>query len=228
MDKRYLLFMPFAFLMSSVDAQEMALVASLGNLGFGLEAHLTVNEQVKLRTSAELLSLTQDSTVDDINYQSDTQINSYGLLADYYPFKNRGLRTSIGFVGHYGSEDLQAVCQNYCLIGKNWYKSSKINQGQLLAEIDHQRINPYLGVGWVYFLKDKQSFWSVDLGWLINTKQTVNLNASGDFDQYFGAKVSSQQTSFQTDLQLEQQNIQKDLDESSNQVVLKFGLGYKF
>lgn len=100
-----------------------------------------------------------------------------------------------------------------CRIGNGSYNSSQI--GTLNGEIEHQKVVPYLGAGWVFGARKKSGFgFALDLGVFFRGKpDDVTLSASGS-----GVTAS--------DLALESNNIEDDTEGYHPSIAV--GLYYRF
>lgn len=225
-----------ALAMASVVVQADSLVfqtegfsagARLSSLGLGVEGTFKLNETTNIRVSLDRFGLTDNINKDGVNYEQDAKVTTFGVLADWYPFKGR-FRVSAGAMANNGAIELQAVCNQLCGIGKNGYTSATVNPGKLKADIDVDVLSPYVGVGWVYTFSNQRTYLALDAGALLQQKRDVSLTASGDFNNQNGTKVSAGSSAFQADLQLEQQNIQQDLDDTKALGLLGVMVGYRF
>src|SRR5262245_3639613 len=66
-----------------------------GSLGVGPQLALRANSHVGVRLNAGFLSMSRDERIDQIDYDGDLDLNSFGAMLDWYP-TGGGLRVSLG------------------------------------------------------------------------------------------------------------------------------------
>src|SRR5262245_25666566 len=80
---------------AAADEGEWTLGVSGGTLGVGPELAYRFKPHFGLRANAGFFSHSDTDELDDIEYDADLKLNSYGAMLDWYPMGG-GFRISIG------------------------------------------------------------------------------------------------------------------------------------
>jgi hypothetical protein len=208
----------FIFVVSSTGyAQNVSLGLKASTLGAGMEAEGAFSDSLGARIGVNYFSYDRTGTEDDIEYDFDITLMSVSALLDWHPFKGT-FRISGGALFNGNNLDAEATSAATYDIGDTTYTASQI--GTLDGEIDFNDISPYLGLGWDTTFGKKNKFGFIfELGVLYQDSPEVNLSASGP--------ISSDQT-FQSQLVMEEENLQKELDEYKYYPVVAIGFSYRF
>ena len=71
----------------SVQADGFGLGIKVGTLGAGVEGTVSLADGLNVRIGANNFSYDFNDTVDDIDYDAEFELSSYGILIDWHPFK---------------------------------------------------------------------------------------------------------------------------------------------
>ena len=186
----------------------------VSTLGGGLELAKGLTPSFGLRGGFNYFSYDYDATESDVSYNLDLELKSFGLFADWHPFKG-AFRISGGFLINGNGLEGKARPTTDVEIGNTDYDLDSI-----ALDISYNTFAPYLGLGWDTTFGDDDNWGFVfDLG----------LIYSGSPD----AKLSSQEPDSAAalasgDVQREQQELQDDLDALKWWPVVSAGLVYQF
>jgi len=203
------------FLCSLVYAQDISMALKASTLGAGLEAQRTFSDSFGGRVGINYFTYDKSGTKDDIDYNIDLNLLSVSALLDWHPFKG-SFRISGGALYNGNDIDLDAKSAATYQIGGTTYNAGSI--GNLTGNVDFNDIAPYLGVGWdSTFGKSRKFGFLLELGAIYQGTPKVDLSTS----------IAASQA-LQNDLQAEEDNLKKDLDEFEYYPVLAVGFNYRY
>lgn len=223
MFSRYLLvqFSVFAVTLPTVagaqDASSGVTVSvSGGTLGVGPEIGYRPSPTLGLRASATFLGLSHDVDVDDINYQGDLKLRSWGASADLYPFES-AFRISAGLRSSRNRVDLVASPAQPVSIGGMTYTPEEI--GTIAGEVRAQKVAPTFTLG-VARNRRTGLAWSIDAGVMLHGEpRTERLRATGRL---------ADNPIFQDDLARERGEIEDEVDNYKIFPIVQLAVGYTF
>ncbi len=199
-------------------AQNNTFSVKAGTLGVGLEAERTFSDSIGSRVGVNYFTYSYSGTESDIEYDFDLNLMSVSALLDWHPLKG-SFRISGGAI--YNGNDIDGTGQLAAtnnIIGDLPFTSDEV--GTLKSEIDFNDIAPYLGLGWdTSFGKDNNFGFVLDIGAIYQGSPKVDLSADG---------TSASDPTFQSQLAIEEENLQDDLDEFKVYPVLSIGISYRF
>ncbi len=206
----------FVFPFSLVYAQNISMALKASTLGVGLEAQKTFSDSFGGRIGINYFTYDYDGTKDDIDYNLDLNLLSVSALLDWHPFQG-SFRISGGALYNGNDIDMDAKTATSYQIGDISYSSSDI--GNLTGTVDFNDIAPYLGIGWdTTFGKSKKFGFLLELGAIYQGTPKVDLSISGP--------IATQ--AFLNDLQAEEDNLKKDLENFEYYPVLAVGFNYRY
>ena len=198
----------------------IALGPKIGTTGIGADLTFGINRFVNLRGGFNYGSFTWSTGLGSVDYDMDVDLISVPLLVDLHPFANH-FRISGGLYFQPGSQaNLNATPGNPTQIGAHVYPPEVI--GTLSGEIEvASTIAPYLGIGFGNAVgEDQMLTFMVDFGVIF---QSYDSSLTSD-----GAGMTAKLDTFRKDMELEAENLQKDLDDFKIFPVLTFGIAYHF
>jgi uncharacterized protein with beta-barrel porin domain len=212
-------------LIQSRDNQGVGAGAFMGTTGFGLALSIPVrNETLNFRTVMATLPYDTDRELDDIDYEIDIDMFSFGALLDWHPM-NGEFRVSGGLFSLQPDITATATPTRNVEIGNTTFTPEQV--GTLNAEVDYSRnLATYIGIGWGNAAKpDSKLTFSVDFGLLYTDNPTVSLEADSplaDANTVLKAQLESE-------LAVEENRINSDdLDDFKLWPVINFGVAYHF
>lgn len=137
-------------ILASASAGQFGVSPVVGTLGIGLELDYAVNDYLSARLQTNQFSHGHDFEEDDINYEGDLDLSSYGLLLDWHPFSGAFRITG----GVYNNDnEAKGVATDPGLvtyeIGRATYRS--LPTGPLVLDVKVElgkSTAGYLGLGW--------------------------------------------------------------------------------
>lgn len=129
----------------TASAQSIAVGASLGTTGAGIEAQLKLGPIFVLRASVDRLDHNIDETYDGIDYAGAFAFDTLGGFVDLHPFGNAFLVSGGAYLGD-RDISLGATPSMPVEIGGTIYSPSQV--GTLSGTIKLQDLAPFVGVGW--------------------------------------------------------------------------------
>lgn len=208
----------FAPMIAHAQEQPAAISVGVsgGSLGIGPEVGYRVSPAIGLRASASFLGVSHNVDVDDINYDGDLKLRSYGANADVYPFRS-AFRLSAGFRINHNRVDLVATPSNAVSIGGTTYTPEEI--GTLEGKVRARKFSPTFTLG-VAKNRSRGLSWSLDAGVMLHgTPHTYDLTATGEL---------SSNPFFQQDLVREQANIEDEVSKYKVYPIAQLSVGYAF
>ncbi|MDD3467079.1 MAG: hypothetical protein PHE67_08015 [Campylobacterales bacterium] len=204
-----------AITISSANAadRDYAVGLTAGTMGIGVSASTNLIEKLNLRANISGYEYKHSGTYgSDVNYDIKMKLFGTGLLADYFPFDN-GFRLTGGayYNGNKFTMDSKSDTATVT-VGNNSYSGANTS---LKDEIKYQKIAPYIGLGWGNPLdKDGKIKVGVDVGAMYTGSPKVSVSGSSNISQ--------------SDLAIEQADIQKEADKLKWWPLIAVSVTYKF
>lgn len=222
-DRSLLLFLPVLLAPSLAHAQEgdhesSGVTASVsgGTLGIGPEIGYRPVPIFGIRANATFLGVSHSIDVDDIHYDGDARLRSYGATADLYPFRN-AFRISAGFRVDRNRIDLVATPTEAVAIGSTIYTPEQI--GTIEGKIRAKTFAPTFTVG-VARNRNRGFAWSLDAGVMLHgTPRIHDLVTTGEL---------ATNPFFQDDLAEERADIENKVNDYKVYPIVQLSVGYAF
>jgi hypothetical protein len=211
------------FLSVSAAHAEVGLSTELGTTGVGIHATLPVLTNLNARIGVNAFSYSYNGSTSNVDYKFKLKLQTFDLLADYYPIAASGFRLTGGLI--YNGNKVDATGKpnqtgTYTLNG-NTYSSSSV--GSLNGRVDFRKIAPYVGLGWGNALaKDSNWSFTTDIGAMFQGAARTSLTSS---DCTASTAICSQLAS---DLSAENQKLADKTSKLKIWPVIRFGVAYKF
>jgi hypothetical protein len=202
------------------DNRKFALGIGAGTTGYSISGTFNLSKTTNIRAIYASYDDTLNETSSGIDYVYDLDLSTTSLLLDWHPFKG-SFRLSIGAVNN-GNEYRATASQNTgsITVGNQTFSTAQL--GTLRAEVDTDSVAPYLGIGWGNAVSNKGGAlsFSADIGVIFQGDPTVTLTTEGT-----DAAIQSQVT---TQLAIEKEQLEDDLNDFKFYPVINLGLGYRF
>ncbi|MEQ1440632.1 hypothetical protein AAG565_14840 [Fontimonas sp. SYSU GA230001] len=210
----------------------------LGSAGIGLEYGIGVARRVDLRAGYSFGSLSRTVDVDGIDYDARVRAGAAFGLFDLRPFDG-GFRVTAGAYSKPPRVDFFTVANNDEYdIGGTRYTAN----GRLDGDVRMGSVTPYAGIGWGGAATGAGFGWSFDAGVLFAGQPEVALTATGRAcnstlaacnpdSPIFGFDVNgsdARAAQFQSALEQERKNFEKDIENRRYWPVINLGLHYRF
>ena len=196
----------------------VAVGATVGTPGSGLDVQVKIGPIFTLRGSLDRLGHSADKRYDGIDYNADIAFDTLGAFVDMHPLAN-GLMISGG--AYLGSRDvaLTATPTGPVDIGGQTYTPGQV--GTLNGTVKLADIAPFVGIGWddTFYRQSRWGFRAIaGVAW--SDKPEVALTSTG-------GSLSNDAT-FRARLRDESRNITDEAEGYGLFPVIQVGLNYKF
>jgi len=154
----------------------VAVTPKASTLGLGADVAFKVAPLVNLRVSGQQFDYERSDTLDDVPYDVELGLQSFGAAVDLHPF-NGSFHVSAGLLanGNEVSSRANLVPTDTYEIGGTLYTGAQL--GGVSGSVDFDSTAPYLGVGWGNpFAKERRLGFSFDLGLLRQGVPDISLN----------------------------------------------------
>jgi hypothetical protein len=198
------------------DGGHVSAGLTAGTLGIGPEIGYRFNETVGIRANAGLLSVNASVDDDDIEYDGDFDLRSFGVMIDVFPFGG-GFRISGGARLNRNKVELSATPTTSVEVGNATYTAAQV--GTLSGRASVKDFAPQLTLGYAGSLR-KGIVFTAEAGVLF--QGSVRLR---DF-QSSGTLASN--AAFRADLERERLNLQDEIDDYKLYPIAQIGLLYRF
>jgi hypothetical protein len=187
-----------------------------GTLGVGPQLVYRANPYFGLRANAAFLSVSRDEEVDDIEYDGDLDLRSFGAMLDWYPVGG-GLRVSFGGRINDTEVDLVASPASSVTVGGSTYTPEQV--GSLRGVVSVDDFAPALTIGYGGSLGRGFTF-GAEIGVLWQGAAKIdNLRADGPLAAF---------PQLQADIEREEQRIEDELDEYELWPIAQLEFQYRF
>ena len=169
-----------------------------------------------MRANATFLGVGRDEEIDDIDYDGDLDLNSFGALLDWYP-TGGGFRVSIG--GRINNTEIGIVGRpaTSVTVGDTTYAPEQI--GSLSGTVTTDDFAPQLTIGYGGTLAKGLTL-GAEIGVLWQGQPQIdNLRATG---------LLASTPQLQVDIEREQQEIENELDDYELWPILQVEFLYRF
>ena len=191
----------------------------VSTLGGGIEVAKGLSPRFGLRGGFNYFSYQYDATEDDVAYDLELELKSFGVFADYHPFKG-SFRISGGLLLNGNGLSGKAKPSGSFDIGDKTYTAAEINSINL--DVSYNSLAPYLGLGWdTTFGDDEHWGFTFDVGLIYSGAAGVTLGVNHNLT---GATASD----LETQRQKEQNDLQDELNNLEWWPVLSAGIVYQF
>lgn len=196
----------------------VAVGATAGTSGVGLDVQIKVGPIFTLRGSLDRLTHSADESYDGVDYNADLTFDTVGAFIDMHPLAN-GLLISGG--AYLGDRDiaLAATPTGPVEIGGQSFTPGQV--GTLGGAIKLQDLAPFIGIGWddTFYRSGRWGFRAVaGVAWS-DAPEVVLTSTGGSL---------SNDAAFQARLRDESRNITDEAEGYGLFPVIQVGLNYKF
>ncbi|WBA80888.1 hypothetical protein [Endozoicomonas sp. GU-1] len=207
----------FVSLALQANAADTAVEVGMSTLGAGITGSYRLMDSMVLRGQYNYFTFGTDFEEDEIEYDADLELSSFGVMADWYMFDNSGFRLTAG--AYYNGNALEGEGKpkngNNFEIGGTPYALDRLD-----ADVEFNSFAPYLGMGWTSGSAGTAGFiFSADLGVLYQGSGDVSLKASG---------AATGLPGFNEDLKEEEQKLEDELSGYKVYPVASISMGYRF
>lgn len=214
------------------DTVGIAAGAEVGTMGFGLSLGASLTDQLAGRAILRYLSADAELDASDNNGTSGDELRHEGTakiqgllgVLDWYPTSS-SFYVSGGLM--YNDSEIKATstCNNAggCEIGDG-QGGTRLPQGDTISSrVTVNELAPYLGIGWGNPFAEGSGFgWRADAGVLYQGSPKIDLSYSGVCSGTLAAQ------NCQNEVEKEEQELEKDVEDYQFYPVLQVSLYYRF
>lgn len=206
-----LLLLPLA-----AHAQSVEVGGRVSTLGWGAEVGANVDPHWRVRGLVNGWDHDHHNTSGNIRYNGKIKLASAGVQLDYRPQENGSFYVTAGLYSNSNKVNERATPTQNTQIGSVTYTPAEI--GTITAKGHFEHSAPYLGLGWDFPTAGPVS---------------VNLEAGAYFQGHAHVDMTSNGTlssdpAYQTELNKERQDLQRDLNKGRTWPVVALGVRYQF
>lgn len=196
---------------------QVAFGGSIGTTGGSVEVQTQITPQIQLRGGYNYFQYGVDDTFDDIAYDGDLDLTTWGAFVDFRPFSNSFIITAGAYFGD-KTLDLAATPTQNVDIGNQTFTPAQV--GTLGLAADLEKTAPFVGIGWDTTFQNTGIGFKFIAGAMFTGSPDVDLTASGG--------SLSNDPNFQDQLEIEEQNLQDDINDFEVYPVIQAGLTFSF
>lgn len=187
-----------------------------GTLGIGPQVAFRPSTLFGVRANAGFLSVSRDEEVDDIEYDGELNLESYGAMVDWFPFGG-GLRISLGGRVNDTETDLDGSPTTSVTVGNTTYTPQQI--GRLSGTVTTDDFVPMLTIGYGGTLAEGFTL-GAEIGVLWQGEPEIgNLRATG---------LLASSAQLQADIEREEREIEDELSDYDLWPILQIEFLYRF
>ena len=186
-----------------------------GTLGLGVEATWRPSRYIDFRVGANKFSYDDDGTEAGIDYDTELDLQSLYATANVRPPLSP-FRFTAGIVSNGNELNLASRSTSTFDIGGSTFTSAQV--GQLQGGVEFDSVVPYAGIGFDFRLFDTLGL-NLDAGVLFQGTPQATLRATGPI---------ASDPQFQSELALEQQELQDAVDDYELYPVISLGFSFNF
>lgn len=187
-----------------------------GTLGIGPQVAFRPSAHFGVRANAEFLTVSRDEEVDDINYDGDLDLNSYGAMLDWFPMGG-GLRISLGGRVNNTEIDLVGRPTTNVTVGNTTYTPQQV--GTLTGTVTTDDFAPMLTVGYGGTLAE---------GFTLGAEIGVLFQGKAEIGNLRGTGLLANSSQFQADIDREEREIEDDISDYDMWPILQVEFLYRF
>ncbi len=187
-----------------------------GTLGVGPQVSFRPSPHFGVRANAGFLSVSRDEEVDDIDYDGELNLNSYGAMLDWFP-TGGGLRISLG--GRVNNTDIDLVGRpaTSVSVGDTTYTPQQI--GTLRGTVTTDDFAPLLTLGYGGTLAE---------GFTIGAEIGVLWQGEPEIGDLRATGLLASTPQLQTDIEREEREIEDELSDYDLWPILQVEFLYRF
>ena len=203
----------------AAQAQQIAVGGSIGTTGGTIEAQTQITPTIQLRGSYNYFEYGADDTYDGIAYDGDLDLTTWGAFVDFRPFSNSFIVSAGAYFGDKGVK-LNAMPTTNVEIGNQTFTPAQV--GKLNADAALKDTAPFVGIGWDTTFQNSTPGlgFKFIVGAMFTGSPDVSMTSTGG--------TLSNDANFQTQLRIEEQKLQDDIDDYEVYPVVQAGVTWSF
>jgi hypothetical protein len=206
-------------------------------LGAGVSVGVPLGDRFNLRGVYHGFSYDREIEDEENNatYDGDLRLQSYGLKADWHPFKGT-FRVTAGFLSN--GNEIRVTAQDtggQVTVDNCTYQSDPNDPLAVDGLLDFRSSAPYLGIGWGGNLNGGKGFYGVfDIGVMFSGAAKAALDGRGKYVATSGpaecgtANGSADDPEFQEALARAEDDLRRETEDYKLWPNIAFGIGWRF
>ncbi len=196
----------------------LAVSGSIGTTGGTIEGQAQITPWLQLRGGFNYFEYTVDEVFDDVDYEGDLDLSTFGVFADLRPFSNSFIVTGGAYIGD-KTLNMLAVPTTPVEIGGQTFTPAQVGSLQLDAEMEETA--PFVGIGFDTTFQGSGNFgFRGVLGAMFTGTPTIDLQSVGG--------ALSNDPAFLAEVENEEANLRSDIDDFEVYPVVQLGVSYRF
>lgn len=198
---------------------QVAVSGSIGTTGGTIEAQTQITPIIQLRGGFNYLQYGVDDNYDDIEYDGDLDLTTWGAFVDLRPFANSFIVTGGAYFGDKALE-LTSTPTQPVQVGNQTFTPQQI--GTLNANADLKDTAPFVGLGWDTTFQNSGGGlgFKFIVGAMFTGSPEVTMTSTGG--------TLSNDSNVRQQLAIEAQNLEDDLNDYEVYPVVQAGLTWAF
>ncbi len=203
---------------------DIGIYAKAGTLGLGGGIGYGIGDTVTARVGYTAFNLNRDINSSDVDYKGSFKLGGAEALLDWHPFEGT-FRVTGGVIFSRNKINVDAKLNRTVTINGVDYNPGDL--GDLSGDVKFKSTTPYLGIGWGNVAGKNGNFHFVaDIGVQYLGSPKVNLNASCTAQGLATAPTECAQ--LDQNVQAEERDLNKEVDNYKWWPVISVGLAYRF
>ena len=202
----------------SADVGKFGLGASAGTTGATLDAKYAISNKIGVRGNFNYLTFDIDEEFDDIDYEGELELTTFGGFVDFAPFGNGFVLSGGAYLGN-KELDIDASPTTAVTIGDQSFDPSEI--GTLAGTVELNNFAPYAGIGYDNFIAGSKE-------WSFNARAGVMFTGSPDVELVSANGSLSDNQILLDELEAEIQSIEDDAEDFKYYPVVTVGVTRRF
>lgn len=200
---------------------DFGIYAKGGTFGFGGGIGYGITDTLTARLGYTAFNYDADIETDDVDYDAEAKIGGGELVVDWHPFSGT-FRLTAGFISNRNKIDVDAKANQPVTINNVTYTANQL--GSLKGTVDFKSTAPYFGIGWGNVAgKDGNFHFIADIGVVFQGSPDVKLTGT------CGSSLTvSQCNQLQSNVQVEEDELNDEVSDYKHWPVINFGVGYRF
>ena len=199
----------------------VAVGAQIGTTGLGAEVQVQASPMFTLRAGGDLFKYDEEAETDDYDYTADLDFSTISAFVDLHPFQNPFFVSAGVYLGERGVDVTGRPNQNVVIGGQTF---TPTEFGTLVGQADFGSTAPFLGIGWNNTFRT-----AGPVGFKIVAGATFGSDPSVDLRREGGiALPPSIQPQFDAEVEAEEQDLERELEDFKILPVLQAGVTFRF
>ena len=199
----------------------VAVGAQIGTTGVGAEVQVQATPMVTLRAGGDMFKYDEQAETDDYNYDAELDFSTLSAFADLHPFQNPFFLSAGIYLGE-RSVTVDGRANSNVVVGGQTFTPDQF--GRLVGDADFGDSAPFLGLGWNNTFRTAGPIgFKIVAGATFGSDPTVDLRREGGM-----TLPPSVQAAVDAEIQAEEDDLERELEDFKVLPVLQAGVTYRF